>query len=139
MITMETNKQMNRNSLVAIAASSILGAIFCSSLAVAEPSAEKGKAVYEGAGACVTCHGASGAGDGPAGASLNPKPKNLAKGEFGLDTDGDGKLGTETDIFNVITNGAQKYGGSFMMVARPDLSEEDRKSLAKYILSLNKN
>ena len=38
----------------------------------------------------------------------------------------------------VITNGAQKYGGSFMMVGRKDLPEEDRKALTKFVLSLKK-
>ena len=28
---------------------------------------------------CVTCHGPQGYGDGPAGAALDPKPKNLAE------------------------------------------------------------
>lgn len=102
----------------------------------ADEVVEKGKAVFNGAGACVSCHGATGKGDGPAGAALNPKPRDLSKGEFNLDTDGDGKKGTEADIFNVITNGAQKYGGSFMMVGRPDLPEADRKALAQFVLSL---
>lgn len=128
----------NPNSLKAIALSSLLGVVFSASLVSAEPTVEQGKVVYEGAGACITCHGATGEGDGPASASLNPKPKNFAKAEYALDTNGDGKMGTEEDIVNVITNGAQKYGGSFMMVARPDLSENDRKSLAKYLLSLKK-
>ena len=98
----------------------------------------KGKEVYNGAGACATCHGASGEGDGPAGGSLDPKPKSFVKGEFGLDTDGDGKPGSETDIYNVITHGAQKYGGSVFMVGRADIAEADRRALAKYIVSLRK-
>lgn len=36
----------------------------------------KGKADY--VALCQTCHGATGAGDGPAGAALNPKPAALA-------------------------------------------------------------
>ncbi len=100
--------------------------------------AEKGKSVYNGAGACATCHGADGKGDGPAGAALNPKPRSFVDGVFNYDTDGDGKKGTELDIVNIISNGALKYGGSMMMVARPDLPETDRKALAKYVLSLKK-
>lgn len=36
-----------------------------------------GKEVYAGAGNCVSCHGADGKGDGPAGAALDPAPRNL--------------------------------------------------------------
>lgn len=99
---------------------------------------EQGKTVFNGVGACASCHGATGAGDGAAAAALNPKPRSFVEGTFKFDTDGDGKPGTETDLFNVITNGAQKYGGSIMMVPRADLPEADRKALAKYVLSLKK-
>lgn len=109
----------------------------CSS-AVADPEVDKGKAIYDGAGACSTCHGPGGAGDGPVAATLNPKPRDFTKGEFLWDTDGDGKKGTEADIASVIANGGSKYGGSMMMTARPDISEADRKALAKYVLSLKK-
>jgi mono/diheme cytochrome c family protein len=37
----------------------------------------KGKEVFAGAGNCVSCHGADGKGDGPAGAALDPAPRNL--------------------------------------------------------------
>jgi len=98
----------------------------------------KGKEVYNGMGACSSCHGVLGAGDGVAAAALNPKPANFQAGVFKYDTDEDGKTGTETDILNVITNGALKYGGNIMMVARADLPVADRKALAKYVLSLKK-
>jgi high-affinity iron transporter len=39
------------------------------------PDADLGRDLY--ATACATCHGASGAGDGPAGASLDPPPSDL--------------------------------------------------------------
>ncbi len=103
-----------------------------------DPEVEKGKAVFNGIGACATCHGATGAGDGIAGAALNPKPRNFNEGQFKYDTDGDGKTGTEADLMNMIANGASKYGGSPLMAARPDISEADRKALAKFVLSLKK-
>lgn len=106
--------------------------------AAADPVLEQGKAIYNGIGACATCHGLAGAGDGAAAAALNPKPRDFVKGDFAYDTDGDGKKGTEADLFNVITNGSAKYGGSPLMAGRPDISEADRKALAKYILSLKK-
>ncbi len=99
---------------------------------------EQGKTVYNGIGACASCHGAAGMGDGPAAAALTPKPRSFASGEYAYDTDADGKKGTETDIFNIISNGAMKYGGSPMMAGRADIPEADRKALAKYVLSLKK-
>ena len=109
---------------------------FCASLAWADAEIDKGKEVYNGIGACASCHGATGKGDGVAAAALNPKPRSFASGDYGIDTDGDGTKGSETDIFNVISNGAAKYGGSPLMAARGDIPEPDRKALAKYILSL---
>ena len=107
-------------------------------VARADDDLAKGKGVFEGIGACSSCHGMTGMGDGVAAAALDPKPRNFANGEFKFDTDGDGKTGTEADLFNVVTNGAQKFGGSPMMVARPDIPEADRKALVKYVLSLKK-
>ena len=116
----------------------VIGAVLLSTNTMADADIEKGKAVFNGMGACSSCHGPNGAGDGPAAASLPVKPANFITGNFKYDTDGDGKMGTETDVFNIITNGAQKYGGNMMMVARGDLPEADRKALAKYVVSLKK-
>ncbi len=104
----------------------------------ADADIEKGKTIYNGLGACMGCHGTSGKGDGPAGAAINPKPRDLTTGVYSLDTDKDGKTGTETDLLNVITNGAAPYGGSPMMVGRKDIPEGDRKAVVKYILSMKK-
>ena len=98
----------------------------------------KGKEIYDGLGACASCHGALGAGDGIAAAALDPKPRSFSAGVFKFDTDKDGKSGTEIDLYNVITDGAQKYGGSMLMAGRPDIAEADRKALVKYVLSLKK-
>jgi mono/diheme cytochrome c family protein len=40
----------------------------------------KGKDVYEIR--CAPCHGANGAGDGPAAAALNPRPRNFRDADF---------------------------------------------------------
>ena len=114
----------------------VLFLICAASSVSADADVDKGKQVYNGAGACFSCHGPTGLGDGAAAAALNPKPRSFAAGVFNFDTDGDGKKGTETDIFNVVSNGAQKYGGSPLMVARPDIPEADRKAVVKYVLSL---
>jgi len=109
-----------------------------SSYSFANDDLAKGKSIYSGIGACATCHGEKGLGDGVAAAALNPKPRSFASGEYKYDTDKDGKKGTEKDIYNIITNGAAKYGGSALMAARADIPEADRKALAKYVLSLKK-
>lgn len=112
--------------------------IFLTSQNASADDIEKGKTVYNGAGACATCHGPLGLGDGPASAALNPKPANFQIGNYRIDTNGDGKAGTEEDLYNIITDGAQKYGGSMMMVGRSDIPEDDRKALVKFVLSLKK-
>ena len=98
--------------------------------------AAAGKAIYEGKGACFSCHGLSGKGDGPAAAALNPKPQDFSTGEFVLDTDGDGRKGTDSDLYNVIHDGAAKYGGAATMPGRPDLTEQEIKDLIVYMHSL---
>jgi mono/diheme cytochrome c family protein len=85
---------------------------------------------------CASCHGQMGKGDGPVGAVLKPPPRDLSKGDFKFDTDGDGTAGTDTDLMNVITNGAAKYGGSDQMAPWSSISESDRKNLIAFIRTL---
>lgn len=63
----------------------------------------KGKAIYEGKGTCFNCHGTSGKGDGPAGAILNPSPRNFANEKFH-------KNRTDGEMFWVIKNGSAGTG-----------------------------
>lgn len=100
--------------------------------------AAAGKAVYDGKGACATCHGATGAGDGPAAAALNPKPASFASASFRLDTDGDGQAGTDADLMNVLKNGGAKYGGNAAMPGRADFSDAEISNLVAYVRSLKK-
>jgi len=85
---------------------------------------------------CATCHGTSGKGDGPVGAALNPPPRDFTIGDFQLDTDSDGKPGTDDDLKNVIVNGGGAYGGSPLMAPWPTLSDEDVTNVVVYIRSL---
>jgi cytochrome c553 len=43
--------------------------------ALAQGNADKGKSLFSSL--CVSCHGQSGKGDGPAASALNPKPRDL--------------------------------------------------------------
>lgn len=64
---------------------------------------EKGKAIYEGKGTCVNCHGKMGRGDGPGGLSLNPSPRNFRH-------HGMWRHRTAGEIFWVIKNGSPGTG-----------------------------
>ncbi len=89
---------------------------------------------------CIACHGETGKGDGPTGAALaaagQPAPRDFTVGEFVLDTDKDGKTGTDADLKAVITKGAGIYGGSVMMAPVMGLSDADLDNLIAFIRSL---
>jgi mono/diheme cytochrome c family protein len=60
---------------------------------------EKGKVIYEGKGTCINCHGASGHGDGPAAAVMNPPPRAFRSHGFW-------RHRSEGEIFWVIKHGS---------------------------------
>jgi mono/diheme cytochrome c family protein len=101
--------------------------------------AAAGKVKYEEI--CATCHGMSGKGDGPA-APADPKPRDFTVGEFKYDTDGDGKVGTDADLKNVIKNGAAAYSDNPMSALMTPwgamLSDQDIDNVIAYIRSLKK-
>ena len=84
---------------------------------------DKGKALFNLN--CAACHGEKGDGMGPAGAVMNPKPRNFAKDAF--------KQGDKfEDVVKSITTGVPGTA----MVAYGHLSEDDRKAMAHWVLSL---
>lgn len=85
--------------------------------------AEKGKALYEGKGGCVTCHGKSGLGDGPAAAALNPSARNFHHHGFW-------RHRTEGEIFWVIKNGSP---GTAMIGFGSQLSDEEIWTVIRYL------
>lgn len=60
---------------------------------------EEGRALYEGKGTCLNCHGKSGRGNGPAGAALNPAPPDFTNCSFQ-------KNRSDGELFWVIKNGS---------------------------------
>lgn len=102
--------------------------------AAADAGAPSGAQVYQTY--CVTCHGAKGAGDGPAAAGLNPKPASFATSGFRLDANGNGQPGEVEDIKAVARNGAAKYGGSPLMAPWAMLSEQQLTAVAEHVKSL---
>lgn len=85
-----------------------------------------GKKVYSMA--CAMCHGNEGKGDGPAGASLNPKPRNFVEGKWK-------KTGDRLSLFDVITNGLPPSS----MAGFKHLPVNDRWALVHYIRSITQN
>lgn len=87
-----------------------------------------GKAKYDQL--CVTCHGATGKGDGPSGAGLNPKPQDHTNGKY---------MNTLTDkyLFDIIKAGGAGIKKSPLMPPwEGALKDEDISNLVAYIRSL---
>ncbi|MBI3784416.1 MAG: c-type cytochrome [Deltaproteobacteria bacterium] len=89
------------------------------SLAVAETSAIPAAAMTEAkdifANRCSTCHGPGGKGDGPAGAALNPKPRDYSDAAWQ-------KTVTDDQIEKIILEGGPAVGKSPLMPPNPDLT-----------------
>ncbi|MET0104879.1 MAG: cytochrome c [Sedimenticola sp.] len=122
--------------LTSVMSSLSLAAILAAAAPGVLADAAAGKAIYDGKGACGSCHGPTGKGDSPAAAALNPKPRSFSSGDFIYDTDGDGKKGTDIDLFNIIKDGSAKYGGAATMPGRADIPDGEIHALVAYIRSL---
>jgi mono/diheme cytochrome c family protein len=68
---------------------------------------------------CTTCHGASGKGDGPGAAALDPKPRDYTDKEWQASV-------TDEDLKKVIVGGGQAVGKSPTMAPNPDLGKPDK-------------
>ena len=100
---------------------------------VTEPWLANEKMVKHGAAVykmnCAMCHGVAGAGDGVAGGSLNPKPRNLIEGKWK-------QGGTSLELFATLQNGVA--GGS-MQGYKDALPAKDRWALVQFIRSITKD
>ncbi len=101
------------------------GAFVTKASAAGKGNAEAGKKVYDAK--CTLCHGAAGKGDGPAGASLNPKATNF--------TDKAKMAKSDDELFKIISDGSK---GTAMMGYAGSTSEQDRWDIIAYIRSLSK-
>ncbi len=77
---------------------------------------------------CAMCHGNGGKGDGPAGMSLNPKPRNLVEGKWI-------KSGDSLGLFDTATSGI----AGTSMAAFGHLAVGDRWAIVHYIRSITEN
>ncbi len=102
--------------------------VFSPAFAAQKGDAKAGKARYDLL--CTSCHGTSGKGDGPAAASLTPKPRDHSDGKY---------MNTLTDkyIFDIIKGGGASAGKSPLMPPwGGQLSDQDIENLIAYIRSL---
>ena len=91
------------------------------------PAVEVGRDLYAENG-CATCHGAEGHGDGPVGKTLAPTPRDFRDGAaFKAGRD-------EGAIARTIAQGFNQAGSK--MPAFGHLSEQERRSLALFVISL---
>ena len=66
---------------------------------------------------CAACHGVDGTGNGPAAASLDPKPRNYTDAAWQASV-------TDDDIRKIILQGGQAVGKSPMMPAQAQLKDK---------------
>lgn len=76
----------------------------------------EGKAIFEGKGTCVNCHGKDGDGNGPAGKVLNPGPRDFTNCKFH-------KKRKDGELMWVIKNGSP--GTGMVPLIPATISEEE--------------
>ncbi len=92
--------------------------------------AKAGKEKYDKS--CVGCHGATGKGDGPAAAALNPKPKDHTDGKIMNSV-------SDKDLFAIIKGGGASVKKSPVMpAAGKAMTDQDIWNVVAYIRSLAK-
>ncbi len=77
---------------------------------------------------CMTCHGATGKGDGPAATGLNPPPRDFTAGVWKYG-------GTQAEIEKTIHEGVPNTA---MIAWKGALTEEEITAVAAYVKSLSK-
>jgi mono/diheme cytochrome c family protein len=91
----------------------------------------KGKEVF--AQNCASCHGATGAADGPCAQFLIPHPRDFTKSIFRFKTTRGGELPTDEDLFRTVALGLHATG---MPPWRYLLTDDDRWAAVEYVKTL---
>lgn len=91
---------------------------------------QHGREVYTAQ--CAGCHGTTGDGQGPAGAHLNPPPRDYRNGVFKFTSTPRGSKPRREDLRRILTYGAK---GTSMPAFR-FLPEEDREAVIDYVMVL---
>lgn len=90
----------------------------------------EGKSLYLGKGTCINCHGEKGDGQGPAGAVLNPGPRNFTNCKFH-------KKRKDGELMWVIKNGSP--GTGMVPLVPATISEEEAWKIIAYERSFCKD
>jgi mono/diheme cytochrome c family protein len=90
----------------------------------------EGKAIFEGKGTCVNCHGKEGNGQGPAGKVLNPGPRDFTNCKFH-------KKRKDGELMWVIKNGSP--GTGMVPLIPATISEEEGWKVIAYERSFCKD
>lgn len=99
--------------------------------AITEAARTEAREIFSGR--CTPCHGATGAGDGPASASLTPRPANFTSPVWQASVD-------DAHIEKIIKYGGAAVGKAPMMPGNPDLAAKEATvaALREHIRSLKK-
>ena len=79
---------------------------------------------------CVPCHGPEGKGDGPASATLDPKPRNLTDPAYMASLN-------ERYLFELISRGGLAVGKSPLMPAQSSLAAQDIGNVIAFVKTLS--
>lgn len=113
--------------LMASLAGGLLGALIAVPAQAGDP--EAGQQPFQQL--CATCHGATGKGDGPASAALNPKPRDMSDSEWQAEVDDD-------YLRTVIRDGGRAVGLSQMMTPFGGaLNEQQLEDVVAFIRTLD--
>lgn len=93
--------------------------------------ADRGAELY--ARWCAECHGAEGAGDGPAADRMLPRPRDFTAARYQIRTTGSGELPTDADLLRVIRDGIP----GTTMPGWPNLSGSSQEALITYVKGLS--
>ena len=83
---------------------------------------------------CAMCHGDTGAGDGPMGEMLDPRPRDFTAAVYQLRTTANGELPADDDLRRVIDEGIP---GTAMPGWKNKFSHRERDSLVQYVKTLS--
>ncbi|MEJ2152560.1 MAG: cytochrome c, partial [Gemmatimonadota bacterium] len=104
-----------------------LSTVFVAAPAIGQ-EVRAGKATYDKW--CAGCHGAEGAGNGPAASYMLPQPRDFTTGLYQIRTTPSGELPTDDDIRKMIDDGMP---GSAMPAWKEYLSDTERNDLVQYL------